>query len=393
MFQMIKFICKECGQKYEIDYNTSFESFNCAQCGSIVQVPKSCNKSSFSVNVKLSLNQYFISTLGKWLIFQGRARRKEYWSFVLFSAIVSISLSILSTVSILLSREGTMSTYLAIGLFYFFEGWIWIAGWALTARRLHDIGFSAWWTLGTHFPILLNFFIYTNSHIFDYELIGVIDLLIGIVSIIALIPTICMVFMPSRTQGDRFGNNPISYSEINLSKSFYEKTSGRFKKCALLSLLILVISVCERGCSPDSEDSQNGSEIEEAATEEVDDTSYIENIAQRAIKYGSRDGKNVVFSIYQIVEEYEYFSVALCHEQRYDSYMGEYVDVGDVFALVYPSKGNRGIVEGDRIKEDYLYYSGTYKYTTVRNYTKKVNLYATDLEVSIEALKEQGFLD
>lgn len=384
---MIKFICKECGQKYEVDENPPFDNFVCAQCGSIVQVPKSCNKSSLSVNVKLSLYQYFISTLGKWLIFQGRARRKEYWSFVLFSAIVSISLTILSTVSILLSREGTMSTYLAIGLFYFFEGWIWIAGWALTARRLHDIGFSAWWTLGTHFPMLLNFFIYTNSHIFDYELIGVIDLLIGIVSVIALIPTICMVFMPSRTRGDRFGNNPISYSEINLSKSFYEKTSGRFKKCALLSLLILVISVCERA------DSEDNSEIEEVATEEVDDTSYFKNLAQRANKYSSRDRGSIAFRvIYEIVEENENVSVALCQEQLYDSYFG-YINIGDEFALIYPSYGDWGIVEGDLIEKYYLYYSGTYKYTTVHNYKKKVNLYAINLELSIEALKTQGLLD
>ena len=42
--------------------------------------------------------QWYIDVLKKYAVFSGRARRKEYWMFVLFNVIVSIILSILDRI-------------------------------------------------------------------------------------------------------------------------------------------------------------------------------------------------------------------------------------------------------------------------------------------------------
>lgn len=83
--------------------------------------------------------------------FSGRARRKEYWYFVLFNIIVSIILVFIPFAPILW------------GLITF------IPGLALVARRLHDVGKSAWFYLIILIPligsIILLIFLLTDSEV------------------------------------------------------------------------------------------------------------------------------------------------------------------------------------------------------------------------------------
>ena len=77
----------------------------------------------------------------KYVSFGGRARRSEYWYFTLFLVIASICLSILDVALFLLgwSFSIALSTVFSIATF--------LPSLAVSARRLHDIGRSAWWLL------------------------------------------------------------------------------------------------------------------------------------------------------------------------------------------------------------------------------------------------------
>jgi uncharacterized membrane protein YhaH (DUF805 family) len=96
----------------------------------------------------------------KYADFNGRARRSEFWFFVLFSAIVSIVGSILDAIFGLrsgsFSGTGPIQGVLQLALL--------VPSLAVGARRLHDIGRSGWWQLIGLVPIagwivLLIFFV------------------------------------------------------------------------------------------------------------------------------------------------------------------------------------------------------------------------------------------
>ena len=71
--------------------------------------------------------------------FSGRARRSEYWWFVLLNSLVSTALS-------RLAQMGDGST-LFTALASLWSLALLIPGLAVTWRRLHDIGKSGWWSL------------------------------------------------------------------------------------------------------------------------------------------------------------------------------------------------------------------------------------------------------
>ncbi|WP_433168765.1 DUF805 domain-containing protein [Kribbella sp. CA-247076] len=88
--------------------------------------------------------QWYIDVLKKYAVFSGRARRKEYWMFVLFNVIVSIILSILDralglTYGSGASQSGWLSTIYSLAVL--------IPSIAVGVRRMHDTNRSGWWIL------------------------------------------------------------------------------------------------------------------------------------------------------------------------------------------------------------------------------------------------------
>ena len=85
--------------------------------------------------------------------FSGRARRKEYWMFVLVQAIVMIGLMILDSVLGLdFELQGISLGYgylYLIGLIVHF-----IPSLAVLVRRLHDVGKSGWFYFIFLIPII-----------------------------------------------------------------------------------------------------------------------------------------------------------------------------------------------------------------------------------------------
>ncbi|MEH7451639.1 DUF805 domain-containing protein [Gottfriedia acidiceleris] len=111
--------------------------------------------------------EWYLKVLKNYVVFNGRARRTEYWMFFLFNAIITIILSILQSIAnidnVLTGIYGllTILPSLAVG-----------------ARRLHDSGKSGWW------------------------------LLIGLIPFIGTIILIIFFCLDSEEGDNRFGANP-----------------------------------------------------------------------------------------------------------------------------------------------------------------------------------------
>ena len=111
---------------------------------------------------------WYLAVLKNYAVFSGRARRKEYWMFVLFNVIFAIVAIILDNVLGLASKEsGSGPIYLV----YVFATLI--PGLAVLARRLHDTGKSGWYMLMGLIPcvggIILLVFAVTAGDVGDNE--------------------------------------------------------------------------------------------------------------------------------------------------------------------------------------------------------------------------------
>jgi uncharacterized membrane protein YhaH (DUF805 family) len=105
------------------------------------------------------LMNYFLDALGKYAVFTGRARRSEYWYFVLFSCLIVIALASVGLyIAKVTGGPPTLAQYLAD----FFSLLILVPSLAVSVRRLHDIGMNGWWVLLNFVPlgglVLLYFF-------------------------------------------------------------------------------------------------------------------------------------------------------------------------------------------------------------------------------------------
>ena len=102
---------------------------------------------------------WYLEVLKKYAVFSGRARRKEYWYFVLFNILFAILAGVI---------DGVLGTYdpdAGIGLVgVIYSLAVLLPGIAVSVRRLHDTDRSGWWLLIALIPligplILLIFFV------------------------------------------------------------------------------------------------------------------------------------------------------------------------------------------------------------------------------------------
>jgi uncharacterized membrane protein YhaH (DUF805 family) len=90
---------------------------------------------------------WYLEVLKKYAVFSGRARRKEYWFFVLFNAIFAIAAMVLDNILGLAIED------VGYGPFYILYALATIVpGLAVSVRRLHDIGKSGWYILLAMIP-------------------------------------------------------------------------------------------------------------------------------------------------------------------------------------------------------------------------------------------------
>lgn len=85
---------------------------------------------------------WYLDVLKRYAVFSGRARREEYWMFVLANVVIAIVLFVLGLVI------GNQILY-----FIYFLG-VLVPSLAVAVRRLHDTGKSGWFLLLTLIPLV-----------------------------------------------------------------------------------------------------------------------------------------------------------------------------------------------------------------------------------------------
>ena len=86
---------------------------------------------------------YYLDVLKKYAVFSGRARRAEFWWFVLGNLIVSIVLSIIDGI---LGSNGILGLIYSVGVL--------LPSIGVSIRRLHDTDRSGWWLLIGLIPLI-----------------------------------------------------------------------------------------------------------------------------------------------------------------------------------------------------------------------------------------------
>jgi len=89
---------------------------------------------------------WYIDVIKKYAVFTGRARRKEYWMFMLFNIIIQGVLDIFYYAS--------QKSIAIVVIMCLYSLALLLPSLGVTIRRLHDTGRSGWWFFLGFIPII-----------------------------------------------------------------------------------------------------------------------------------------------------------------------------------------------------------------------------------------------
>ena len=146
---------------------------------------------------------WYIEVLKKYAVFKGRARRAEYWYFILFNLIVSASLMLVDGVTGTFSREegmGFLSSIYSVAVI--------LPGIGVSIRRLHDTGQSGW-----YFGV---FFIFAFAVMLIMELSPKSPFLDPLVLVLGALSIVLLINLAKKGQPgeNRFGPDPLHVDEF-----------------------------------------------------------------------------------------------------------------------------------------------------------------------------------
>lgn len=95
---------------------------------------------------------WYLKVLKQYADFNGRARRKEYWMFVLFNILISMGLMIF--VGIGAASESTTMVVIFYSLYALYSLAVLLPTIAVTVRRLHDINKSGAYFFIVFIPLI-----------------------------------------------------------------------------------------------------------------------------------------------------------------------------------------------------------------------------------------------
>ncbi len=115
---------------------------------------------------------WYLEVLKKYAVFNGRARRKEYWMFYLFNLVIAIALGFIEGIADIApaSNQSVLASFYSLAVL--------IPSIAVSVRRLHDTDRTGWW------------------------------LLIGIIPLIGTIVLLVFMVKDSSTGQNQYGANP-----------------------------------------------------------------------------------------------------------------------------------------------------------------------------------------
>ena len=87
--------------------------------------------------------KWYLAVLKKYAVFNGRARRKEYWYFTLFSVIISILLQVIGVTA----GMPLLDTFYTLAIL--------VPSLAVGVRRMHDVNKSGWFILIPIYNLIL----------------------------------------------------------------------------------------------------------------------------------------------------------------------------------------------------------------------------------------------
>ena len=84
---------------------------------------------------------WYLGVLKKYAVFEGRARRKEYWMFFLFNIIIAMVLGAIEGI-LGIAADSSASIFGSI-----YQLAVFVPSLAVSVRRMHDTDHSGWWLL------------------------------------------------------------------------------------------------------------------------------------------------------------------------------------------------------------------------------------------------------
>ncbi|AZL71719.1 MULTISPECIES: DUF805 domain-containing protein [Pseudomonas] len=109
-------------------------ALSCPGCGAPQAVTAASG--TFAGTAEVSSGNAFIEVMKKYAVFKGRARRKEYWMFVLINFLIGMAIGFV---------EAALGTTPVLGPIYNLA--MLIPNISVGVRRLHDGDHSGWWLL------------------------------------------------------------------------------------------------------------------------------------------------------------------------------------------------------------------------------------------------------
>ena len=168
--------------------------------------------------------KWFIKCLKHYADFSGRARRKEYWMFLLFNIIFSLVWAILAVIVIKLSwgimtaiavkRHGFSNIHEPIAInitnLCYYSAAMLLPGLAVTVRRLHDTGKSGWM------------------------------LLVGLIPVVGAIWLLVLLLADSQPEANEYGPNPKTSPEMFSEPARLKSVGVTLIIASIVSILLLV---------------------------------------------------------------------------------------------------------------------------------------------------------
>ncbi|GHT21787.1 hypothetical protein FACS189419_03240 [Planctomycetales bacterium] len=131
----------------------------CMKCGSPLGGGFTNFNAPYQGTPPSSMGIGYFDVWKKYVTFHGRARRKEYWMFLLFNALIEILLYIFGIAFVAAGQRANSEGIAIFGgffilVYFVFSLAVFLPHLAVLFRRLHDAGYSGWFWLFNFIPFV-----------------------------------------------------------------------------------------------------------------------------------------------------------------------------------------------------------------------------------------------